>query len=123
MSRRYSADARTSLTMLLEKCGARVTAAASASEALAVLERETPDVLVSDIGMAGEDGYALIRRVRARPAALGGQVPAVALTGYVREQDAERTRAAGYQSHLPKPVRLADLTATLASLVGRGGKK
>jgi len=117
------ADARTSLTMLLEKCGARVTAAASASEALAVLERETPDVLVSDIGMAGEDGYALIRRVRARPAALGGQVPAVALTGYVREQDAERTRAAGYQSHLPKPVRLADLTATLASLVGRGGKK
>jgi CheY-like chemotaxis protein len=116
------ADSRTMLAMLLGKCGVRVTVAGSAAEALAVLERENPDALVSDIGMAAEDGYELIQKLRTRPAARGGQIPAVALTGYAREQDAERARAAGYQSHLSKPVRLADLTATLASLVGRSRK-
>ncbi|MGH7322426.1 MAG: response regulator [Candidatus Rokuibacteriota bacterium] len=113
-------DGRVSLAMLLEKCGARVTAAASAAEALAVLDREIPDVLVSDIGMAGEDGYTLIRKVRDRPATRGGQLPAVALTGYAGEQDAERARAAGYQGHLPKPIRLGELTATLIRLTSRG---
>ena len=78
-----------------------------------------PDVIISDIGMAEEDGYELMRKVRALPPEQGGLVPAIALTGYATRKDRERALAAGYQLHLAKPVEPADLVAAIASLVGR----
>ncbi len=76
-------------------------------------------VLVFDIGMPGEDGYWLIRRVRALPAERGGGTPAVALTAYARTEDRVRALTAGYQVHLAKPVEPAELIAAVASLAGR----
>jgi hypothetical protein len=78
-------------------------------------------VLVSDIGMPGEDGYELIRRVRQLPAEGGGRVPAIALTAYARTEDRLQALRAGYQMHVSKPVEMAELMAVAVSLVGRGG--
>ena len=103
----------------LSRCGAEVSAARSAGEALAAVEKEIPDLLISDIGMAGEDGYDLIKKVRALPAERGGKVPAIALTAYARTEDRLRVLRAGYQMHVPKPVELTELVAVMASLVGR----
>jgi PAS domain S-box-containing protein len=111
-------DARALLRRLLEECHASVRAASTAAEGMALVEAEAPDVLVSDIGMPGEDGYSLIRRVRALPADRGGNVPAVALTAYARPEDRVRALLAGFQAHLTKPVEPADLVATIASLTG-----
>ncbi|XXF76418.1 PAS domain-containing protein [Myxococcaceae bacterium GXIMD 01537] len=110
------ADVRELLTVLLEHCEARVRTASNASEAMDLLLRERVDVLVCDIGMPGEDGYAFIRRVRALPAEQGGQTPAVALTAYTRTQDRMKALLAGYQRHLSKPVRPEELIAALALL-------
>ena len=82
-------------------------------------QRRPPDVIISDIGMAEEDGYELMRKVRALPPEQGGLVPAIALTGYATRKDRERALAAGYQLHLAKPVEPADLVAAIANLVGR----
>jgi CheY-like chemotaxis protein len=76
-------------------------------------------VLVSDIGMPGEDGYAFIRRVRALGPDRGGQVPAAALTAYAKGEDGQRVLSAGFQVHLPKPVQPADLANVVATLAGR----
>jgi CheY-like chemotaxis protein len=114
-------DARELLTTLLEQRGAFVTAAASVEEAIKVIEQSTPDVLVSDIGMPGEDGYALIRKVRAREAHTGGRIPAAALTAYARSEDRRQALLAGFQTHLPKPVEPAELIAVVANLSGRTG--
>ena len=113
------ADARTLLVTLLEQQGATVTAVATVSEALAVLKHRRPDVLVSDIGMPGEDGYALIRQVRAQSAELGGQIPAIALTAYARVEDRIRLLKAGFQLHIPKPVEPSELVEAIANLAGR----
>jgi PAS domain S-box-containing protein len=78
-----------------------------------------PDVIISDIGMAEEDGYELLHKVRALPPEQGGLVPAIALTGYATRKDRERALAAGYQIHLAKPVEPEDLVRAIASLVGR----
>ena len=112
-------DAREALSMLLGQFGARVTAVGSAAEALAVLEREQPDVLLSDVAMPDEDGYSLIRKVRAREAAHGGLIPAAALTAYASPEDRLRALRAGYHDHLPKPVDPAVLVETVASLARR----
>jgi signal transduction histidine kinase/ActR/RegA family two-component response regulator len=112
-------DSRDFLSMTLRQCGAEVTALGTAEEAVSVLQRERPDVLVSDIGMPGEDGYALIRRVRALGAERGGQVPAVALTAYAKGEDTTRALSAGYQVHLPKPVEPTELATAVATLAGR----
>jgi signal transduction histidine kinase len=112
-------DSRNFLSMSLRQYGAEVTALGSADEAVSVLQRERPDVLVSDIGMPGEDGYALIRRVRALGADRGGQVPAAALTAYAKGEDTTRALSAGYQVHLPKPVEPTELATAVATLVGR----
>jgi CheY-like chemotaxis protein len=104
----------------LTHCGAEISVAGSAAEALGALTAFTPDVIISDIGMPEEDGYGFIRRVRALPAAEGGRVPAVALTAYARTEDRLQALRAGYQMHVPKPVELAELVAVVASLVGRG---
>jgi CheY-like chemotaxis protein len=113
------ADTRELLRAVLTRCGAEVRTAGSAREALAELERFRPEVLISDIGMPGEDGYELIRRVRELPAGRGGDVPAVALTAYARAEDRLRVLRSGYQMHIPKPVELAELVAVVASLVRR----
>jgi PAS domain S-box-containing protein len=112
------ADTRMLLTTVLEQRGAEVSAAASAAEALAAIATFEPDVLVSDIGMPGEDGYSLLRRVRALDPRAGGRVPAVALTAYAREEDRMRALRAGYQVHIAKPVNPAEFVAVVASLAG-----
>ena len=113
-------DARDALSMLLGQFGARVTAVGSADEALAILEQVRPDVLLSDIAMPDEDGYSLIRKVRARAPAQGGLVPAAALTAYASPEDRMKALRAGYHDHLPKPVDPAVLVETVASLARRG---
>jgi signal transduction histidine kinase/DNA-binding response OmpR family regulator len=110
-------DARNLLRRLLEECDAKVITASTADAALALLKMERPDVLVSDIGMPGEDGYTLIRRIRTLPNAEGGRTPAVALTAYARSEDRIRAVTAGFQHHLTKPVEPAELLAIVASLL------
>ncbi|HYE18096.1 MAG TPA: ATP-binding protein [Tepidisphaeraceae bacterium] len=110
------ADARDLVRRLLEGRGARVTTAASAVEALARLRADRPDVLVSDIGMPDEDGYALIARVRALGPAEGGDTPAVALTAYARAEDRARALRAGFGGHVVKPVEPAELVGLVAEL-------
>lgn len=111
------ADTREMLRIVLEQYGADVTTASSASDTLDVLPAWKPDVLVSDIGMPGQDGYALIKNVRALPPEQGGETPAIALTGYVRVEDRMRALAAGYQMFVPKPVEVAELSAIIATLM------
>jgi CheY-like chemotaxis protein len=108
-------DGRTLVQRFLEECGARVLLAASAAEALAALDQSVSDVLVSDIGMTGQDGYALIKQVRALQASRA-RIPAVALTAYARTEDRVKTIGAGYQAHLSKPVEPIKLVATIRSL-------
>jgi two-component system, chemotaxis family, CheB/CheR fusion protein len=109
-------DARELLSLALTHSGAEVRASATASEALEILDQWKPDVLVSDIGMPSEDGYSLIRKVRARDSKHNGLIPALALTGYASTDDAARALAAGYQTHMPKPVAPRELVAAVASL-------
>jgi PAS domain S-box-containing protein len=110
-------DAREVLMLALSQTGAAVRAAATVSEALEVFDEWKPSVLVSDIGMPSEDGYDLIRRIRARDVERGGRIPALALTGYASTDDAARALAAGYQTHLAKPVAPNDLVNAVATLV------
>ncbi|MBD2094648.1 CHASE domain-containing protein [Trichocoleus sp. FACHB-591] len=112
-------DAREFVATALEQCGASVIAAASATEALAAIQQQRPDVLVSDIGMPEIDGYTLIHQVRSLPVEQGGRIPAAALTAYAREDDRNRALLAGFQLHVPKPVSPSDLIATVAHLAGR----
>jgi signal transduction histidine kinase/CheY-like chemotaxis protein len=111
-----NSDTRELVEAVLTRCGAEVRSAASAAEALTVLREWTPDVMLSDIGMPHEDGYELIRRVRALDTAQGGCVPAAALTAYARDEDRGLTLAAGFQMHLVKPVNPAELIAAVACL-------
>jgi signal transduction histidine kinase/ActR/RegA family two-component response regulator len=112
-------DARGLLRRLLEDCDAKVFDAASAADALHLVQSVRPDVLVSDIGMPGEDGYSLIRRLRELPVEQGGGTPAVALTAYARADDRVNVVLAGFQHHLSKPVEPAELIAIVASLARR----
>jgi PAS domain S-box-containing protein len=112
------ADARSVLTAIIKQCGAEVLAVATTAEAVEAMESFKPDVLLSDIGIPGEDGYTLIRKVRALSPEQGGKIPAVALTAYAREEDRMRALMAGYQSHVAKPVNPAELIAVLTGLAG-----
>lgn len=114
------ADGRDVLTVLLEVQGAKVTSTGSVREALDVLDAIRPDVIVSDIGMPEEDGYTLIRRVRAREAERGGTIPVIALTGYVNAEDRTRLLAVGFQAHLRKPIDPDEIVAAIASLTADG---
>jgi signal transduction histidine kinase len=109
------ADSRNVLAVLLQRLGALVEAVASAKEAYDRVSHRRPDVMVSDIGMPEEDGYSLIRRIRQ----LGGarKLPAIALTAYARQQDADQALACGYDRHLPKPVAPADLIRAIKSVM------
>jgi signal transduction histidine kinase len=112
-------DAVELATAILAGAGAVVRTCGSAREALAAVQEWRPDVLVSDIEMPGEDGYALIRKVRALDAERGGKTPAVALTAYGRTQDRMSSLTAGYSMHVPKPVDPGELTTIIASVAGR----
>jgi CheY-like chemotaxis protein len=111
-------DARSLVERLLTECAATVTTAASAREALAEVQRDKPDVLISDIGMPEHDGYALIRWIR-RLDGERGEIPAIAFTAYARAEDRLKAVQAGYQLHLAKPVDPAQLVSMVASLVKR----
>jgi signal transduction histidine kinase len=110
------ADARDLVREVLESSGAAVFAAGSAAEAAAAIASWRPDVVVSDVGMPGRDGYSLLREVRALADPSLRDVPAIALTAYASRDEAERARAAGFQVHLAKPVEPAQLVAVVASL-------
>mgnify|MGYP006195960385 FL=1 len=112
-------DARDLLRASLESYGATVVPAGSAAEAMAAFEERLPDAIVSDIGMPGEDGYALIRQVRRRPPDSGGLVPAVALTAYASPGDRLAALAAGYQAHVAKPYEPGEI-AQLIDRLARG---
>jgi signal transduction histidine kinase/ActR/RegA family two-component response regulator len=116
-------DAREMLCVMLEQRGVEAQTVGSASEAFKMLQAWKPDVLVSDVGMPGEDGYALIAKVRALAPELGGRVPAVALTGYAGPEDSQRLTSAGYNICVAKPVEFAELVRTVASLTGRSAAK
>ncbi len=115
-------DTRELLVTALEQCGAEVAAVASVAAALAQLDEQVPDVLVSDLAMPEEDGYSLIRQVRARPSERGGQVPAAALTAYARAEDRVRALAAGFQMHVPKPIDPSALVRMVANLAAKAGQ-
>jgi CheY-like chemotaxis protein len=112
-------DASELLKTMIEESGGEVTIATSADEALNVLARGKFDIIVSDIGMPGKDGYQFMQEVRSLPANRGGTIPAVALTAYARTEDRLRALRAGYQMHVPKPIEYAELITVTASLVGR----
>jgi CheY-like chemotaxis protein len=114
-------DARELLKRVLSECDAQVLTAGSAGEALEVITKEKPDVLVTDIGMPEMDGFELLRRVRALTQDRGARIPAIALTAFARSEDRTRALRAGFQVHVSKPVEPAELVATVASVVGRTG--
>jgi signal transduction histidine kinase/CheY-like chemotaxis protein len=115
-------DARDLLSVVLAQSNADIRTAASAIDALRILDEWLPDVIISDIGMPGQDGYTLIRSIRARSPERGGKTPAAALTAYARSEDRLKALAAGYQTHVSKPVDPSELVAIVASLAGRTGR-
>jgi signal transduction histidine kinase len=112
-------DSREVVREVLEQAGATVAVAASSREALAAIAQEPPDVLLSDLGMPEEDGYQLLRSVRALAKDAGGSVPAAALTAYTQAEDRLAAQDAGFQGYLAKPIDPAELTAAVARLAGR----
>ena len=111
-------DTREFLARLLASQGAVVSTAASVPEALTVFASAQPDILVSDIGLPGADGYDLLQQIRARNLADRGAIPAIALTAYARSEDRMRALTSGYQVHIAKPVESNELVAAIASLTG-----
>ena len=109
-------DSRDLVVSILEKCEAITRSACSAEQALLLIEREVPDVLVSDIGMPGMDGYELMRAVRALPDVRAQRVPAVAVTAYARSEDKRRALAEGFQLHVAKPIEPAAFASAVARL-------
>jgi CheY-like chemotaxis protein len=113
------ADSRNLLNLVLVSYGADVTTAVSAAEAFETIRGEKFDVLISDIGMPGEDGFSLIKKIRKLPDREGGNVPAIALTAYARAEDRVQALRSGFQMHVAKPVEPAELIAVVANLTGR----
>ena len=110
-------DTRDLLREVLEHCGAEVRDASSGEQALQILKSWTPGVIVSDIGMPGEDGYAFIRRVRDWERESGLRIPAVALTAYARSEDRIRALLAGYQVHVAKPIEPMEFVLVVAGAI------
>ena len=115
------ADARDLVRRLLEELrrAGRSPPTAARPRRCAPLQAERPDVLVSDIGMPGEDGYELLRLVRALGADKGGALPAIALTAFARSEDRIRALRAGFAVHVSKPVEPSEIVATVASVAAR----
>lgn len=112
-------DARDVISLVLSSAGAEVQLAESAASALELVESWHPDVLVSDIGMPNEDGFILMRKLRALPPERGGNTPAIALTAFARTQDRLNVLSAGYQMHVPKPIEQLELLTVVASVTHR----
>ena len=110
------ADTRELLRVLLTRSGATVEAVISAGAALAAVEEHPPDVLVSDLGLPGTDGYELVRRVKAFERKTQVRVPAIALTAYALDEDRQRALRVGFEAHVTKPVEPAELVRAIASL-------
>jgi PAS domain S-box-containing protein len=110
------ADTRDLLYVILQKYGAEVALASSAAEAFEEILRRPPNILISDIGMPEEDGYSLISKIRALAPEMGGNIPAMALTAYARNEDRERALLAGFQLHIPKPIEPSKLVEDVARL-------
>jgi signal transduction histidine kinase len=110
-------ETRELLKFVIAQCSAHVTTAADAGEALQLLETRAFELLISDIGMPGEDGYSLVRKVRELPATQNGNIPALALTAYARSEDRTQALRAGFNMHLAKPIEPAELLAVLEALV------
>jgi signal transduction histidine kinase/ActR/RegA family two-component response regulator len=104
------------LSMMLGDAGATLRTCTSVRQALAAVAEFRPDVVLADIEMPGEDGYAFIRALRGRPPEAGGQTPAAAVTAYDRAEDRRRALAAGFDRHCPKPVDPAEIVAVVATL-------
>jgi PAS domain S-box-containing protein len=115
-------DARQLLVSILRECGAEAQATGSAAEGLEELARWKPDVLISDIEMPYEDGYSLITKVRALMNEDGGQIPAIALTAHVRDEDRLRALSSGFDAHVSKPMEPVELVTIIANLARRTGK-
>jgi PAS domain S-box-containing protein len=115
------AEARELIAFALASHGAEVKTAASAAEGLATLSDWRPDVILSDIAMPGEDGYAFIRKVRQLDEERGGMIPAASLTAYVGATEHLKSIESGYQAYITKPVEWAELIMIVASLAGRLG--
>ena len=109
-------DAQEMIASVLTHCDALVTASSSTAEALDRIRTAEPHIVVADIGMPGEDGYTLIRKLRALDAGRYADTPAIALTAYARAEDAARARAAGFDLHLAKPVEPATLVQSVPGL-------
>jgi CheY-like chemotaxis protein len=116
-------DARELVQALLESCHAHVVTAPTAAAALRAFKEQPPEVLVSDIGMPGEDGLWLIRQIRALPPEAGGNVPAVAVTAYASLRDRTRVLMDGFTIHISKPTEPQELLAAVAALAGRNRKQ
>ncbi len=112
-------DSREMLKVLFAQCNYETTAVATAAEALAAIEKNNPDILISDIGMPDENGYDLIRRVRDLAPEKGGNIPAIALTGYASVEDCARAVQAGFQEHFSKPIEIDGLIALIEKLLNR----
>ena len=104
------------LETALSQYGAEVTTAANASDALEEIERRPPNVVLSDLAMPNEDGLSLIRKLRARPDSMGGDIPAIAITAYASANDCQATAAAGFQAHVAKPFEVAEVATLMAML-------
>jgi CheY-like chemotaxis protein len=109
------ADSRNLITATLQQFGAKVTALPSAADAITAFAKTQPDILVSDIGMPGMDGYMLMQQLREMPNV--SQIPAIALTSYTTKADQEKIFSAGFRKHLPKPMEVAELIEAISSLV------
>jgi NO-binding membrane sensor protein with MHYT domain/CheY-like chemotaxis protein/nitrogen-specific signal transduction histidine kinase len=109
------------LQQILQHSGATIMAVSSAGAALALLEREHPDVIVSEIGMPDVDGFELMRRIRRRADTAGGAIPAIALTAFTRQDDRTKALQAGFNDYLAKPVEPISLVAHIAQAVGQPG--
>lgn len=110
------ADARELIRLILEQQGAQVIEASSSKQALEIIKESIPDVLISDIGMPDEDGYSFLKKLRSLPQDQGGNVPALALTAYTKEEDRQQAIAAGFQMHLGKPLDITELLQAVFQL-------
>jgi CheY-like chemotaxis protein len=112
-------DTQALLRTVLEGLGADVVTVSSSAAAVLEVERQKPDVIISDIGMTGENGYEFIKRIRSLSQEEGGHIPAIALTAYAAPSDRRRALLAGFQTHLAKPIEPDDLLAVILSLTFR----
>ncbi|MGH7265563.1 MAG: response regulator, partial [Candidatus Rokuibacteriota bacterium] len=115
-------DARELMSLFLRQVGAAVVAVDSVADAFDAMADARPDTVVADIAMPGEDGYALLSRLRALLPDAGGRIPVIAVTAYARSEDRIRTAAAGFGAHLAKPIDPTELVAAVGRLTGRGAR-